>query len=76
MKRRGVAVQHTEVLPITSVISRQAADLIDALASHITCAWPTPYSEPPPSSMALALLTANTKRFGAAEDLQLEAFAP
>jgi len=74
--KRGLAVQQTEILPLTPTISERAMALIDAhalanglqLADALIAATALEHN--------LTLLTGNTKHFGAIGDLKLERFEP
>lgn len=74
--KKGLALRHTEILPVSTTISERAMQLIDAYAlSHgmqlgdaLIAATALEYH--------LSVLTANAKHFGAVENLQIEAFIP
>ena len=68
--KKGLTARGTEVLPLTPSISQRAAELIDALALSQSMRLADALIG------ATALLTANTKHFGAVGGLQVEAFTP
>lgn len=74
--KKGLAAQHTEVLPLTPSISQRAAGLIDQLALSHGMRLADALIAATALEHGLPLLTANVKHFGAVADLQFEAFVP
>jgi hypothetical protein len=74
--KRGLAVQQTQILPLTSAISERAMALIDVhaladglrLADALIAATALEHN--------LTLLTGNTKHFSPIEQLNIERFEP
>ncbi|MHB8474185.1 MAG: PIN domain-containing protein [Gammaproteobacteria bacterium] len=74
--KRGLALQRTEILPLTPMISELAAALVDAhaladglqLADALIAATALEHN--------LVLLTGNTKHFRVIGDLKIERFEP
>ena len=74
--KKGLAGRHTEIVPITPAISERAAELNDSLAlSHGMRLTDALIGATAIVNMA-TLITANVKRFGAIEGLDIEAFEP
>jgi predicted nucleic acid-binding protein len=74
--KKGLAVHHTEVLPLTPAISQRATNLIEALALSHGLRLADALIGATALEQGLTLLTANTKHFGAVADLPLDAFTP
>lgn len=74
--KKGLAAQHTEVLPLTPAISQRAAGLIEQLALSHGMRLADALIAATAIEHGLTLLSANLKHFGAVADLRIEAFAP
>lgn len=74
--KKGLAARHTEIVPITPVISQRAADLIDALALSHGMRLADALIGATAIELQATLITANVKHFSAVEGLAVEAFLP
>ncbi|HJW81232.1 MAG TPA: type II toxin-antitoxin system VapC family toxin [Acidiferrobacterales bacterium] len=74
--KRGLAVQQTQVLPLTPAISERAMALIDAHALADGLQLADALIAATALEHGLMLLTGNTKHFAAVEALKVERFEP
>ena len=74
--KKGLAARDTEIVPITSVISRRAAELIDALALSHGMRLADALIGATAIELQATLITSNVKHFSAVEGLSFEAFLP
>ena len=74
--KKGLAAQHTELLPLTPAVSQRAASVIDAMALSHGLRLGDALIAATAIEHGLTLLTANVKHFSAVHDLRIDAFAP
>ena len=74
--KRGLAVQQTQVLPLTPAISERAVALIDAHALADGLQLADALIAATALEHGLTLLTGNTRHFAVVEALKIERFAP
>ena len=74
--KQGLTARHTEILPVTPVISQRAVDLIDALALSHGMRLADALIAATAIELQEALVTANVKHFSAVEGLKVEVFLP
>lgn len=74
--KAGLALCHTEILPITGAISTFAMDLIDRYALSHGLRMGDALIAATAKGHGLTVLTANAKHFGAVESLAIEVFTP
>lgn len=74
--KAGLALCHTEILPITNAISTLVMDLIDRYALSHGLRMGDALIAATAQEHGLTVLTANVKHYGAVESLALEVFTP
>jgi predicted nucleic acid-binding protein len=74
--KKGLAVRHTTIVPITPAISERAAELIDRLALSHGMRLADALIGATAIELKATLITANVKHFGAVDELDFEAFEP
>ena len=74
--KRGLAVQQTQILPLTPAISERAAALIDAHALADDLQLADALIAATALEHQLTLLTGNTRHFSAIAQLKIERFEP
>lgn len=74
--KKGLALCHTEILPITNAISTLAMGLIDRYALSHGLQMGDALIAATAQEHDLTVLTGNVKHFGAVESLALEVFMP
>ena len=74
--KKGLAVRHTEIVPITPAVSQRAAELIDALALSHGLRLADALIAATAVEHQATLITANVKHFSAVNGLDIEAFLP
>ncbi len=74
--KKGLAVSHTEILPINSAISDRAIQLIDAYALSHNLQLGDALIAATALEHGITVLTANAKHFNAVEGLSVEVFVP
>ena len=74
--KNGLALCHTEIMPISAAISDCAMQLIDAYTLSHSMQLGDALIAATALEHNLTVLTANIKHFGAIEGLRIEAFVP
>ena len=74
--KQGLALCHTEILPISNAISSRAVELIDRYALSHGLQMGDALIAATAQEHGLTVLTANVKHFGAVVSLTLEVFTP
>lgn len=74
--KKGLAARNTEVLQVTPAISERAAELVDSLALSHGMRLADALIGATAIVHGATLVTANTKHFGAVQNLVIEAFIP
>jgi predicted nucleic acid-binding protein len=74
--KKGLAARNSDVLQVTPAISERAAELVDSLALSHGMRLADALIGATAIVHGATLITANTKHFGAVENLVTEAFLP
>jgi predicted nucleic acid-binding protein len=74
--KQGLAMHHAEIVPITPAISARACALIDRLALSHGMRLADALIGATAIELQATLITANTKHFGAVQELTIDAFTP
>ena len=74
--KKGLAARNTDVLQVTPAISERAAELVDSLALSHGMRLADALIGATAIEHGATLVTANTKHFGAVQNLVIDAFMP
>ena len=74
--KKGLALNHTEILPITAAISNRATKLVELYALSHGMQLADALIAATALEHSLSILTANTKHFSAVKGLAIEVFLP
>ena len=74
--KKGLALCHTEIMPVSAAISDRAMQLIDAYTLSHSMQLGDALIAATALEHNLTVLTANIKHFGAIKGLRIEAFVP
>ena len=74
--KKGLALNHTEILPITTAISNRAIKLVELYALSHGMQLADALIAATALEHSLSILTANTKHFSAVKGLAIEVFLP
>lgn len=74
--KKGLALCHTEIVPVSTAVSNHAMQLIDTYALSHSLQLGDALIAATALEHGLAVFTANTKHFGPIDGLHIEAFVP
>ena len=74
--KKGLAMRHTDILPVSGAISDRALQLVETYAQSHVMQLGDALIAATAMQHGLTVLSANVKHFGAIDALRLEAFLP